>query len=118
MSKKCFITLGDVAEGFGTQDDDLIEGTVVVLNQHGLARPGDEAYDKKVAGVGSGAGDFRPAIVLVKQHPRVGQLPVALMGKSMLQSGCSVFTDRGRRFAYHIGDARTCNEGSRSFQGF
>jgi hypothetical protein len=36
------IVLGDVAEGFGTQDDAIIEpGTVVVLNQHGLVRPAD-----------------------------------------------------------------------------
>ena len=56
-------------------------GTVVVLNQHGLVRAGDGAYDKKVAGVVSGAGDYRPAIVLDKQHSRLGQLPVALMGK-------------------------------------
>jgi hypothetical protein len=76
------IKLGDVAEGFGTQDDEIIEpGTVVVLNQNGLVRPGDEAYDKKVAGVVSGAGNYRPAIVLDKQHSQVARLPVALMGK-------------------------------------
>jgi hypothetical protein len=76
------IVLGDVAEGFGTQDGEIIEpGTVVVLNQHGLVRPGDEAYDKKVAGVVSGAGDYRPAIVLDKQRSQASRLPVALMGK-------------------------------------
>jgi hypothetical protein len=76
------IVLGDVAEGFGTQDDEIIEpGTVVVLDQHGLVRPGDEAYDKKVAGVVSGAGDYRPAIVLDKQRSQASRLPVALMGK-------------------------------------
>src|SRR5207245_2843133 len=41
----------------------------------------DEAYDKKAAGVVSGAGNFRPAIVLDKQSSQVDQLPVALMGK-------------------------------------
>lgn len=76
------IVLGDVAEGFSTQDGEIIEpGTVVVLNQHGHVRPGDEAYDKKVAGVVSGAGDYRPAIILDKQRSRASQLPVALMGK-------------------------------------
>jgi hypothetical protein len=76
------IVLGDVAEGFGTQDGEIIEpGTVVVLDQHGLVRPGDEAYDKKVAGVVSGAGDYRPAIVLDKQRSQASRLPVALMGK-------------------------------------
>jgi hypothetical protein len=76
------ITLGDVAEGFSTQDGEIIEpGTVVVLNQHGLVRPGNEAYDKKVAGVVSGAGDYRPAIVLDRQLSQASRLPVALMGK-------------------------------------
>jgi hypothetical protein len=76
------IVLGDVAEGFSTQDGEIIEaGTVVVLNQHGLLRPGHEAYDKKVAGVVSGAGNYRPAIVLDQQRSQASQLPVALMGK-------------------------------------
>jgi hypothetical protein len=76
------IVLGDVAEGFSPQDGKVIEpGTVVVLDQHGLVRPGDEAYDKKVAGVVSGAGNYRPAIVLDKQYSQASQLPVALMGK-------------------------------------
>jgi hypothetical protein len=76
------IVLGDVAEGFSTQDGEIIEaGSVVVLNQHGLVRPGDEAYDKKVAGVVSGAGVYRPAIVLDKQGSEASRLSVALMGK-------------------------------------
>jgi hypothetical protein len=76
------IVLGDIAEGFSTQDGEIIEpGTVVVLNQHGLVRAGDEAYDKKVAGVVSGAGDYRPAIVLDKQRSQDSGLTVALMGK-------------------------------------
>jgi len=81
-SRTSDITLGDVAEGFSTQDGEIIEpGTVVVLNQHGLVRPGDEAYDKRVAGVVSGAGDYRPAIVLDKQLSQASRLPVALIGK-------------------------------------
>jgi hypothetical protein len=76
------IVLGDVAEGFSAQGGEIIEpGTVVVLNQFGLVRPGDEAYDKKVAGVVSGAGDYRPAIVLDQRCSQDSRLPVALMGK-------------------------------------
>jgi hypothetical protein len=77
------LVLGDVAEGFTTQDSEIIEpGTVVVLDQHGLVRPGDEAYDKKVVGVVSGAGDYRSAIVLDNQQlSRPSRLPIALMGK-------------------------------------
>ena len=76
------IVLGDVAEGFGTQHSEIIEpGTVMVLDQDGLVRAADEAYDKKAVGVISGAGNYRPAIVLDKQSSQVDQLPVALMGK-------------------------------------
>jgi hypothetical protein len=67
---------GETATGVGVEP-----GTVVVLNQHGLVRPGDQPYDKKVAGVVSGAGDCRPAIVLDKGPSRANWLHVALMGK-------------------------------------
>lgn len=76
------IRFGDVAEGFSAQDGAIIEpGTVVVLNQDGFVRPGDQAYDRKVAGVVSGAGDYRSAIVLDKERTDSSRLPVALMGK-------------------------------------
>jgi len=38
-------------------------------------------YDKKVAGVISGAGNLKPGIVLDRQEPREDRVPVALMGK-------------------------------------
>ncbi|MHB9841917.1 hypothetical protein Q8F57_044865 [Paraburkholderia terrae] len=76
------ITLGDVAEGFTTHNDEIIEpGTVVVLDHDGSVRIASEAYDRKVAGVVSGAGNYRPAIVLDKQVSQANQLPVALVGK-------------------------------------
>jgi hypothetical protein len=40
-----------------------------------------QAYDKKVAGVVSGAGSLRPAIILGKRSSDEGRLPVALFGK-------------------------------------
>ena len=76
------IILGDVAEGFSTEGGAIVEpGTVVVLNEDGLVFPGEKAYDKKVAGVVSGAGGYRPAIILDPERMQTGQLPVALMGK-------------------------------------
>ena len=81
-SPTCDIVLGDVAEGFSAQDGGIIEpGTVVVLDRIGLVRPGDESYDKRVAGVVSGAGEYRPAIVLDQRRSADNRLPVALMGK-------------------------------------
>ena len=52
----------------------------MVLDQAGAIQPSYRAYDKKVAGVVSGAGNYRPAIVLDKQvsHP-VPRLPIAFL---------------------------------------
>jgi len=56
-------------------------GTVMVLNETGALEPSSNAYDKKVAGVISGAGDFRPGIILGKQETDSPRMPIALLGK-------------------------------------
>jgi hypothetical protein len=72
----------DCAEHFDAAEAEQIEpGTVVVIDRQGALRPSREAYDKKVAGVVSGAGQHRPAIVLDRQPLRNGRVPVALVGK-------------------------------------
>jgi hypothetical protein len=38
-------------------------------------------YDRRVAGVVSGAGRYRPDIILDKQEASGGRLPIALLGK-------------------------------------
>ena len=53
----------------------------MVLGEEGALFPSQHAYDKRVAGVVSGAGDLRPGIVLDKQPSLQGRLPVALLGK-------------------------------------
>ena len=52
-------------------------GTVVVIDECGALRQGYEAYDKKVAGVISGAGDYKPGIVLGKQPSEGPRMPVS-----------------------------------------
>jgi hypothetical protein len=73
----------DCAEDFDVALDESIDpGTVMVLGEGGALRTGSKAYDKRVAGIVSGAGDFRPAIVLGKQnHALQRRAPIALMGK-------------------------------------
>jgi hypothetical protein len=72
----------DLAEDFDVLDaEDIAPGTVVVLDQEGRLRQCAQAYDKKVAGIISGAGSYRPGIVLDNQRSRSNRLPVALMGK-------------------------------------
>jgi hypothetical protein len=72
----------DCAEHFDIAGPRELEpGTVVVIGDGGALGECHDAYDKKVAGVVSGAGDFRPAIVLGGQTPDNGQALVALFGK-------------------------------------
>jgi hypothetical protein len=66
----------DLAEPFDAQP-----GTVMVLNGAGRLRPSEEPYDRRVAGVLSGAGSLRPGIVLDRREATVGRLPLALLGK-------------------------------------
>jgi hypothetical protein len=76
------LTNGDCAEEFDIAAIGEIEpGTVMVLNQQGAVQPSQQAYDKKVAGVISGAGDYKPGLILDKKGPSEGRMPVALVGK-------------------------------------
>jgi hypothetical protein len=57
-------------------------GTVMVLGDDGALRPSTRAYDRRVAGIVSGAGDYRPGIVLDRRAAdRPGRQAVALLGK-------------------------------------
>jgi hypothetical protein len=69
----------DVAEA--AQGAGLAPGTVVVLDHDGAVRACGDAYDGQVAGVVSGAGDYRPALVLDRRAGAGPRVPVALMGK-------------------------------------
>ncbi len=77
-----FLPGADCAEQFDFVEIKQIDaGTVVVINEEGRMAQSQEAYDKKVAGVVSGAGHYRPAIILDKQSSRDKRLPIALIGK-------------------------------------
>lgn len=72
----------DCAEDFDIHGAEVVEpGTVMVLNDEGALIPCGRAYDKRVAGVISGAGSYKPGIVLDKQPGRGNRSPVALLGK-------------------------------------
>jgi hypothetical protein len=74
----------DCAEEFEVSND-IEPGTVMVLNGQCTLEPSSISYDKKVAGIISGAGGFKPGIVLDKQNqqqPRTSRrAAVALIGK-------------------------------------
>jgi hypothetical protein len=76
------LTNADCAEDFDVANADTVEpGTVMVLGDDATLQPSQSAYDKRVAGVVSGAGDYKPGIVLDKQSSRPGRRPIALLGK-------------------------------------
>ena len=72
----------DCAEDFDVDGAENVEpGTVLVIDADGRLHPSDSAYDRRVAGVVSGAGSVRPGIVLDRRPGGAGRLPVALVGK-------------------------------------
>jgi hypothetical protein len=95
------LTNADCAEDFDIADADSIEpGTVMVLGDEGTLYRSQRAYDKRVAGVVSGAGDYKPGIVLDKQPSSHNRQPIALLGK--------VFCKVDARFgAIGVGDLLT-----------
>jgi hypothetical protein len=91
----------DFAEDFTIARDVFVEpGTVMVLGEEGALSPSHSPYDKRVAGVISGAGDFKPGIILDKQPALANRHPVALLGKVF----CKVDAGHG---AIEIGDLLT-----------
>jgi hypothetical protein len=75
----------DLAEDFDICSGEQVEpGTVMVLVEDGTLQPSQFEYDKRVAGVVSGAGGYKPALTRDKQESE-GRLPVALMGKVYCQ---------------------------------
>jgi len=91
----------DCAEDFDIADAETVEpGMVMVIDKGGALRPCQEAYDRKVTGVVSGAGDHKPGIVLDKQTSTSKRLPIGLVGKVY----CRVDAEHG---PINVGDLLT-----------
>jgi hypothetical protein len=76
------LTGADCAEEFDSTGGAPPEpGTVVVINDDGALGESHGAYDKRVAGVVSGAGEYKHGLVLDRRLSPEGRVPVALMGK-------------------------------------
>lgn len=96
-----FTNAADCAEDFTIAPGFKVDpGTVVVLGSEGSLYPSETAYDKRVVGVVSGAGDYRPGIVLDRKITKENRQPVALVGKVY----CNVDADLG---SIEIGDLLT-----------
>lgn len=80
----------DCAEEFDVDEAAGVEGgAVVALNDDGGLRLADRPYDRRVAGVLSGAGGLRPGIVLGRTPGATGRWPVALSGKVFCHADAS-----------------------------
>jgi hypothetical protein len=76
------VIFADFAEHFEPILGQILEpGAVVVLTDTGQIRPCDSEYDTRVVGVVSGAGTYRPAMILDRRPGATTEPPVALMGK-------------------------------------
>ena len=75
-------------------------GTVMVLAADGGVSASAKAYDRRVAGVIAGAGNYRPGIVLGRDSASESKIHLALMGKVF----CKVDADSG---AIEVGDILT-----------
>jgi len=94
----------DCAEEFDVvQSENTEPGTVMVLSDEGALHPSQEAYDKRVAGVLSGAGNYKPGIVLDKQQSQPNRRPIALLGKVY----CKVDASQG---PIEVGDLLTTSD--------
>ncbi len=74
---------GDLAEPFSVEDSIEAEpGTVMVIDEShpGKLKVSDYAYDRKVAGIVSGAGGMSAGLTLQHNHLSVGKMLVALAG--------------------------------------
>jgi len=91
----------DCAEEFDLAGvEDAPPGSVMSLDEHGRLSPSRTAYDRRVAGVLSGAGDYKPGVVLDRRSGERNRAPLALIGKVY----CWVDADFG---AIEVGDLLT-----------
>lgn len=115
----------DCAEEFDLEDAQLQPGSVVVFTDDGRLAGTTEPYDRRVAGVISGAGAYRPGVILDRQSVSGFRAPVALIGKVFCKvdadfasidvgdllttsptAGCAMkATDRNKAFGAVIGKA-------------
>jgi len=83
LSGDVSVSGSDCAEDFEVADAEQIEpGTVVVFDREGAIRQSTEPYNKRVAGVISGAGSYRPGVILGRDSScSEVKAPVALIGR-------------------------------------
>lgn len=73
---------GDCAEEFDLAGgQERVPGAVMVLDEDGSLRQSYREYDTAVAGVVSGAGSYKPALIMDKRAGDSQRVPLAVVGK-------------------------------------
>ena len=82
-SKTIELTGADLVEAFDTEDASCTPGTVVVIDSDraGFIKSSDSAYDKRVAGIVSGAGGVDHGIYMGQGSSIDGSTPIAMTGR-------------------------------------
>lgn len=81
-AKDVILSGADCAEEFDvTANAEIEPGCVVVFDDDAALALSDRPYDRRVAGVISGAGAFRPGVVLDRRETDRRRAPIALVGK-------------------------------------
>ena len=109
----------DCAENFAVADADRVEaGTVLVIEDSGRLCESCAPYDRRVAGVVSGAGTYAPGLVLDSNGTQSGRKPIALVGKVYCKADAAsggALRDAAGRGAAHQGldpfGQPTCHNG-------
>ena len=81
----------DLAEPFPMQEEEIEKGAVVVIDEKnpGHLKRSTRAYDKRVAGIVSGANGIKPGISLRQEGALDGDQNVALTGRVYVQADAS-----------------------------
>jgi hypothetical protein len=105
VSHDIMLTGADCAEDFDLAPGTVAEpGSLLVIADDGRLALSSEAYDSRVAGVVSGAGNFRPALRLDhRSGQKEGRGTIALVGKAF----CKVDASKG---AIRVGDLLTTSD--------
>ena len=109
----------DCAEEFDLSTSAELEpGTVLVIDRNTKLCRSTEAYDRRVAGVVSGAGNCRPGIILDRKKSCPLRAPVALTGKVFCKvdaQDMSIAVGDLLTTSYTPGHAMKADDASRAF---
>ena len=87
VSGDIFLGNADCAEEFAVENLSVAEpGMVMVLKDDETVCPSEKPYDRTAIGIVSGAGHYKPGIILNKKDDGIHRVPIAIMGRVLCKS--------------------------------